>query len=129
MLRAWKDLPDFMQIPEVQPYYEALKRKSLQLSAKRTLDILLAVILLILFLIPMFLIMIWIVLDSPGSPIFRQERVTTFGRRFRIHKFRTMSLDSDKTGGFLTTKDDLRITKAGNFLRRFHLDEPIYRRH
>ena len=122
-LRAWEDLPDFMRIPEVKPYYEILEKKAWQLSLKRGFDCTLAVILLVLFSIPMLLIMLWISIDSKGSPIYRQERVTTYGQRFRIHKFRTMAADAKEHGPLLTIKNDQRITRAGKILRKLHADE------
>ena len=62
-------------------------------------------------------------LDSPGSPLFLQERVTKYGKRFRIVKFRTMIDDADHKGTEVTVSADPRITKIGNFLRNFRLDE------
>ena len=122
-LRAWNDLPDFMRVPEVRPYYDILEKKAWQLTLKRAFDCALAVVLLILFLIPMLLIALWICLDSKGGPLYRQERVTAYGQHFHIHKFRTMVMDSEKLGAQLTMKDDPRITHAGRILRKLHLDE------
>ncbi len=112
-----------MQIPEVKPYYDHLKSKEWQILLKRIFDFLLALILLILLAIPMLLIALWISLDSKGGPLYRQERVTTYGKYFSIHKFRTMVSGADKNGLLLTAKSDSRITKAGMLLRHFHLDE------
>ncbi len=64
---------------------------------------------------------LWIRLDSPGPVFFRQERVGRHGVPFRIHKFRTMKADAQ--GLPLTVGDDPRITRAGAWLRRTHLDE------
>lgn len=68
-------------------------------------------------------IAIWIVLDSPGPALYRQERVGRFGRPFRIHKFRTMRPDADRVGPPLTVGEDARITRAGRWLRRYRFDE------
>ena len=122
-LREWDDLPAFMRLPEVKPYYDCLKSREWQLALKRAFDFLLALVLLLILAIPMLLIALWICLDSSGSPIYRQERVTTYGKRFRIHKFRTMVMSADQSGLLLTTKSDTRITKVGMILRRCHLDE------
>ena len=123
ILKPWADLPDFMRLPEVKPYYDLLEKKAWQLALKRAFDFSFAVLLLILLAIPMLLIMGWISVDSKGSPIYRQVRVTTYGRRFGIHKFRTMAVDSDQSGLLLTARDDQRVTRAGKILRRLHLDE------
>ncbi len=122
-LKPWNDLPDFMRQPEVKPYYDILKKKAWQLTLKRVFDFLAALFLLIVLAIPMLLFALLICLDSKGSPIYRQERVTTYGRRFRIHKFRTMITNADQNGALLTAKADQRITRVGMFLRHFHLDE------
>ena len=78
----------------------------------------------LLLLWPLLLgLALWIVLDSPGPALFRQERVGRFGRPFRIHKFRTMRPDADRLGPPLTVGDDVRITRAGRWLRRYRFDE------
>ena len=123
VLRRWEDLPDFMRIPEVRPYYESLREKRVQLVLKRAFDIAAALVLLLVLCVPMLLTAAWIRLDSPGSPMFRQERATAYGKRFRIHKFRTMTADADCAGPLLTVRRDPRITRAGRLLRRHHLDE------
>lgn len=70
---------------------------------------------------PLFVaIAVLIRLDSPGPVFFRQERVGRTGRPFRIHKFRTMRVD---TGLLITTSDDPRVTRIGRILRRTKLDE------
>lgn len=123
ILKPWSELPEFMRLPEVKPYYDILKKKEWQLTLKRAFDFILALFLLIVLALPMLLIALCIRLDSKGSPIYRQERVTAYGRRFRIHKFRTMVADADLKGVLLTAKADRRITRVGMILRHFHLDE------
>lgn len=123
MLKQWEQLPGFMRIPEVKPYYEILDKKRFSILLKRVTDYLLAAVFLILTMIPMCIIAVLIKLDSKGPVMFRQERVTTYGKRFFIHKFRTMVADADKIGSSVTVNDDQRITKVGHFLRRFRLDE------
>lgn len=61
--------------------------------------------------------------DSRGPIFFRQERVGRHGVMFRIHKFRTMTVDAEARGLQLTTGDDARITRVGAFLRRWKIDE------
>lgn len=90
---------------------------------KRLFDILFAGIGL-LVLLPLFaVIAIAIKLDSKGPVFFRQERVGQFGVPFRIHKFRTMTQNSETKGLQITTDGDSRITQAGQWLRKYKLDE------
>lgn len=123
MLRKWDDLPDFMRVPEIRPYYDILDKKRWQLVLKRGLDFFVALILLIVLFVPMLIIALFIKLDSPGTIFYRQERVTTYGEHFRIHKFRTMVDNADQMGTGVTIANDKRITSFGNKLRRLRLDE------
>lgn len=78
----------------------------------------------ICLLFPLFLVMaIWVKIDSKGPVFFRQERVGRDGKIFRIHKFRTMSVNAEKMGLQITVGQDSRITKSGFFLRKYKLDE------
>lgn len=123
MLRKWEDLPGFMRNEEVRPYYEVLQKKKVGLALKRALDLVGGIILLVVLSIPMAIIAVLIKLDSEGPVFYRQERVTTYGKRFRIHKFRTMVSNADKIGAAVTVGNDSRITKVGARLRGFRLDE------
>ncbi|MCM1235055.1 MAG: sugar transferase [Ruminococcus flavefaciens] len=123
MLRRWDELPDFMRVPEVRPYYEILNRKRGQLMVKRVFDIVAAIVLLIILAVPMLMIAVCIKLDSRGPVMFRQKRVTSYGKVFRIHKFRTMVVNADKIGSGVTVSGDSRITKVGRKLRGARLDE------
>lgn len=123
LLKKWDDLPDFMRTPEVRPYWEKLNKKRGQLLLKRIFDFCLALFLLVLLALPMAIIALIIKLDSHGKVFYRQERVTTYGRRFKIHKFRTMVSDADKIGTAVTVSNDSRVTKVGAKLRRLRLDE------
>lgn len=123
MLKKWEDLPDFMRVEEVRPYWEVLNKKRGQLLLKRIFDLITAFILLIVLAVPMAIIAIAIKLDSSGSVFYRQERVTTYGKHFRIHKFRTMVSNADKIGTAVTVGNDSRITKIGSKLRGHRLDE------
>lgn len=123
MLREWKDLPDYMRTGAVRPYYDRLKKKTLSLWVKRGFDFV-ASICLLFFLLPVFIgISVWVALDSRGGVLFRQERVTQYGRKFKILKFRTMAADREHVGAQITTAGDMRITKAGEVLRKYRLDE------
>lgn len=123
MLKKWDDIPEFMKNEAVRPYWDVLDKKREQLILKRLFDLVIALILLIILLIPMLIIAVMIKLDSSGPVFYRQERVTIYGRHFRIHKFRTMVSNADKIGTAVTTKGDSRITKVGSKLRRVRLDE------
>jgi lipopolysaccharide/colanic/teichoic acid biosynthesis glycosyltransferase len=90
---------------------------------KRSLDIVLSIIGL-LVLLPFFpFVAILIKLDSRGPILFRQERIGKDFRRFIIYKFRTMLENADKKGTLITAGGDSRITKVGGFLRRYKIDE------
>jgi len=99
-------------------------RRRIELALKRAIDAIVSALLLVL-LLPVFVaIAIAIRLDSPGSPVFVQERIGYRGRNFRMLKFRTMVRDAEQTGsGFYVTQADARITRVGKLLRRFSLDE------
>ena len=123
MLKEWNDLPEFMRTPEVKPYWEVLRRRRGQIILKRIFDLFVAAVFFMILAIPMAVIAVIIKAEDPGPVLYRQERVTTYGQRFRIHKFRTMVVNADKIGTAVTVGDDPRITKIGKKLRRFRLDE------
>lgn len=118
----FSQLPESMRTDAVKPYYDILSKKSKSLFFKRVMDIITSLILIVILIIPMLIIAIAIKLSSKGPVIYKQVRVTTYGKHFRIWKFRTMVVDADKKGE-LTCSDDDRITKVGKFLRKFRLDE------
>ena len=122
-MKKFESLPAELQNEQVRPYYEALAAKRGQLFLKRAFDILVSAILLLLLSPILLFFAIWIKLDSPGPVFYRQERVTTYGRIFRIFKFRTMKVDADKMGSLVTLKNDDRITRVGHVIRRYRLDE------
>ena len=123
LIKKWNKLPTEMQIDEVRPYYEKLRKKNFSLFWIRFFDILVSFIMLVL-LSPFFLILsLAIVIDSRGPVFYRQERVTQYGKHFRIFKFRTMVKDADKKGTLVTVGHDARITRVGKFIRKLRLDE------
>ena len=123
MQKKWEELPEYMRKEEVRPYYEILKRKKISLIFKRVFDFIVALGMLIIISPVMLVISYFIVSDSKGGIFYRQERVTQYGRKFRILKFRTMVANADKIGSQVTTQNDNRITKIGYFLRKYRLDE------
>lgn len=123
MLRRWEALPDFMRTPEVRPYWEILDKRRGQLILKRVFDFVVALILIVILAIPMAIIAALIKADSEGPVLYRQERVTSYGKHFRIHKFRTMVSNADRIGTTVTVGNDNRITKIGAKIRNLRLDE------
>ena len=122
-LKKWEDLPDFMRVDEVKPYYLILEKKSFSLALKRVFDIITSIILILLFSPIMLMVSLLIKLDSPGPIIYKQVRITQYGRSFKVYKFRTMVNDADKMGAHVTTKNDNRITRVGKKIRDCRLDE------
>ena len=123
ILREWEKLPVFLRLEEVRPYYDILYKRRRQLAVKRIFDFLMASILLIILAVPMAGIALIIRMDSPGAAFYRQERITAYGKKFRIHKFRTMTVGADRSGTQVTVMGDTRVTRAGTVLRKYRLDE------
>lgn len=120
---AWEKLPEEMRCDAVRPYYDLLKKKGFSLACKRCFDVA-ASGAMIALLSPVLLgLAIWIKTDSEGPVFYRQERVTRYGKTFRIFKFRTMVTNADKIGSLVTTQGDARITKVGRKIRSSRLDE------
>ncbi len=123
MLKKWEELPKYMRTEEVRPYYESLSRKKFSLWIKRVFDVTVASVMLVL-LSPVLLVLAFLIAkDSKGGVFYRQERVTQYGRKFRIFKYRTMVANADKIGTQVTVQNDNRITKIGEKLRKYRLDE------
>lgn len=123
MLCRWEELPRNMQNDAVRPYYDSLQSKKCSLFLKAVFDRVVSLVMLI-GLSPIFVLLaIMIKMDSPGEVFFRQERVTQYGKKFRIHKFRTMVKNAESLGAQVTTKSDMRVTKVGKKLRGCRLDE------
>ena len=121
--RDWDDVPEFMRNDEVKKYYKTLSEKRFSLEVKRFFDVVMSVFLLFV-LSPVFaVITVWIKLDSKGPVYYKQERITQYGRRFHIFKFRTMIADADKKGSLITVQHDARITNVGKKIRKYRLDE------
>lgn len=123
MLRKWEELPEKMQTEAVRPYYEYLNKKRGSLMLKRAFDVIVSVVLLIVLSPILLVLSVMIITDSKGGVFYRQERVTQYGRTFRIFKFRTMVANADKIGTQVTVQNDSRITKIGEKLRKYRLDE------
>jgi len=117
-----------------------LRRIDVVDKARRTLDLALSLVLLLVLMVPMVLIAAAVRMDSDGPALFRQRRVGRDGRVFTIFKFRTMKPNCDdgrlrdliarelngedtSEGGSFKLSDDTRVTRIGSFLRRTSLDE------
>ena len=102
--------------PELMPPWERV--------AKRAMDIVVSLIVLIVNLPLMLIIAILIKLDSEGSIIYSQKRVGRRGKEFTLYKFRSMIKDAEaQTGAVWAEKDDQRITRFGAFIRKTRIDE------
>lgn len=123
LLVEWNELPESMKNKEVKKYYDHLKKKKKSLCLKRIFDLVMSSFMIIVISPVLLGISIWIKLDSKGPVFYRQERVTQYGKKFRIFKFRTMVTNADKMGTLVTTKNDSRITRVGEKIRKCRLDE------
>ena len=122
MLKKYNDLPKFLKNKETKKYYDILHKKRGYLFFKRLFDFFVSFILLII-LLPVFIILgIIIKIDSKGPVFYRQERVTKYGKIFKIFKFRTMIVNADK-GSLITVNEDSRVTRIGKKIRNSRIDE------
>lgn len=122
-MKPWSELPENMQNDAVRKYYQILEKHRKGLVIKRLFDICVSLILIIILSPILLILSLMIKLDSKGPVLFRQVRVTQYGKEFRICKFRTMVNDAEKKGTQVTTKNDSRVTRVGKMLRGCRLDE------
>lgn len=112
-----------MQCEEVRRYYDILAKKRVSLVFKRLFDIVVSFLMLVV-LSPVFLIIaVAVAADSRGGVFFTQTRITAYGKRFRIYKFRTMIPNAEAVGAGVTVSNDMRVTGIGKILRKCRLDE------
>lgn len=121
--RTWGEIPTFMKNDFTLKYYRHLSRKRTSMVFKRFFDVIMSAVLLVLLSPVILVLAVWIKVDSRGPVFFRQERITQYGRKFRIFKFRTMVNDADKKGSLVTVGGDSRITRVGAVIRKYRLDE------
>ena len=122
-MKKWKELPDFIKNEITYKYYQILDKKKYNLLFKRIFDIVFSVLLLVILSPILLLLGICIKIDSKGPIFYRQERVTRYNKTFKIFKFRTMVQNADKIGSLITIGKDPRITRVGNIIRKYRLDE------
>lgn len=120
---SWSQLPPQMQTEAVRPYWEELDGKKGYLRAKRAFDVAASSAMLVALSPIMAGLAVAIKVDSPGPVMFRQERVTQYGRHFMIHKLRTMVVDAESLGPLVTAGEDPRITRVGRVIRKYRMDE------
>lgn len=123
ILDNYDKLPEQMKNSEVKKYYEVLSKRKISLVVKRIFDIIVSLLLLILLLPIILILALLIKIDSKGPVFYRQERITTNGKTFKIFKFRTMVQNADKIGTLVTVGNDSRITRIGKIIRKIRLDE------
>ena len=122
-MRAFDKLPAQFNNDSVKAYYDILSKRRGSIVLKRGFDIIVSLIVLIFLIIPIIIISVCIKVNSSGPVFFRQQRVTKYGRVFRIFKFRTMVVNAESLGSMVTTKGDSRVTSIGRTLRKYRLDE------
>ena len=123
VLKDWEALPEKLQNEQVRFYHDSLSRKRISLRMKRLFDVTVAAVAGIILLPVMVLVGVAVKLDSPGPVFFRQERVTAYGKVFRIWKFRSMVANAEQQGAQVTSQGDSRITRVGKVIRKCRLDE------
>lgn len=93
------------------------------INLKRTSDIIISIIALILISPLILILSILIKCDSKGPIFYKQKRIGYHKKPFNIYKFRSMKVDAEANGPTLSTLDDPRITKLGKIMRKYRLDE------
>ena len=123
LVRKWEKLPDELKNDCVYEYWKSLLKKNFSLFWKRVFDIFVSVIMLAVLSLLVLILAFAVKVSSKGPVFFRQERVTQYGRKFRIFKFRTMVVNAEQLGAQVTQAGDVRITGVGKFIRKCRLDE------
>lgn len=123
LIKKWDKLPDAIKNDAVYEYYRILRKRNFSLFWKRVFDITVSLLMLVVLSLLFIILALAIKIDSKGPVFYRQERVTQYGKIFRIYKFRTMVSNADKIGSQVTVNNDARITKVGKFIRKCRLDE------
>lgn len=116
-------LPQNLKNPTTKFYYDRLKKKKVTFFFKRLFDFVMSLCMIVILSPILLILSILILCTSKGPILYKQKRVTRYGKIFRIWKFRTMVKNADKIGTQVTIQGDPRITKVGKFLRKYRLDE------
>ena len=105
-------------------FSEGFQKSHARRVLKRSTDLVLSILLLILCLPVIIITAVLIKIDSRGPLFFSQERIGEKGRGYRVHKFRSMVTDAEKQSGPVWAQnDDARVTRVGKFIRRWRVDE------
>ena len=105
-------------------FSEGFRKSPLRSFMKRTGDLVLSIVMLLMLSPLILLTAILIKLDSRGPVIFSQERVGQNGKPFQVHKFRSMVVDAEKRSGPVwATENDNRVTRVGRIIRKLRVDE------
>ena len=123
LLRRWEDIPIEMQCREVREYYDILSHRRYGLVIKRIFDIVVSSAMIVILSPLLLAIAVLVGISSPGGIFFRQVRITSYGKKFKIFKFRTMVDGAEKLGGQVTVNNDSRVTGIGKILRNLRIDE------
>ena len=107
----------------VAPRVQRVSGSKTFLFIKRAFDIVASLFAMILLALPMAIIAVCIKLDSPGTILYRQERLGKNGKPIKVLKFRSMHMDAEKNGAQWASSEDPRTTRIGSFLRKCRLDE------
>ena len=123
MIPKWEKFPENMKKNfYVKEHYDCLLTKKKYLLIKRMFDVLIWFLLIYILFDIMVIIGIIIKCTSKGPVLYKQERITQYGKKFYIYKFRTMEENSENSGS-ITCANDPRVTSFGRFLRKFRIDE------
>ncbi|AJI09842.1 MULTISPECIES: sugar transferase [Bacillus cereus group] len=98
-------------------------KSKIYLGIKYLLDVMFSLVGLIVLMPIILIFSILIILESPGSPFYLQERLGLNGKRFKVIKLRSMRSDAEKNGAKWAEKNDPRVTKIGLFIRKTRIDE------
>ncbi|AFQ17823.1 exopolysaccharide biosynthesis polyprenyl glycosylphosphotransferase [Bacillus thuringiensis] len=114
---------DYQITPDTQTIQVESNQSKIYLGIKYLLDVMFSLVGLILLMPVILIFSILIILESPGSPFYLQERLGLNGKRFKVIKLRSMRNDAEKNGAKWAEKNDPRVTKIGLFIRKTRIDE------
>ncbi|MCU5358954.1 exopolysaccharide biosynthesis polyprenyl glycosylphosphotransferase [Bacillus cereus] len=114
---------DYQITPDTQTIQVESNQSKIYLGIKYLLDVMFSLVGLIVLMPVILIFSILIILESPGSPFYLQERLGLNGKRFKVIKLRSMRNDAEKDGAKWAEKNDPRVTKIGLFIRKTRIDE------